>query len=233
MTATAHFVIIEDEDPQWHTWETQETTDVEKTWTIVFSQAPDKDKVSQETVYIKDKEGNSMPLDYGFNETRIKVIPEQDYAPGETYTLFIKGLESREGMLLKENIKMDFKVEAEEEAEEDPENGLTKVDLVVPEDYASPYHIDVVVMNALDGSPVTGLTEADFKIIRGEGEVGIDDIEPGGMDYLDGHYSIYSDLWEHCPEMGHEVRFPVGDYTLEFVKDGYEPARVDFSIEAW
>ncbi len=45
-----------------------------------------------------------------------------------------------------------------------------------------------------------------------------DGIEPGGMDYLDGYYTLYSDLWEYCPEMGHEVRFPMGIMPWSLLK---------------
>ena len=105
------------------------------------------------------------------------------------------------------------------------------VTLEVPKEAMSPYHIDVIVLNAATSEPITGLVKEDFVIRFGEtGYYLIDMIGQGGMEELDGGYTLFpnQDMVE-CPIMG-SVRIPVGKYTLEFSKTGYQDASIPFEI---
>jgi len=107
------------------------------------------------------------------------------------------------------------------------------VSLEVPADEAHSYHMDVIVLNASTSAPITGLAKEDFTITFGEsGSYPIDLIQEGGMTGEDGHYTLYpnDDPMVYCPVMGFNVRIPVGSYTLEFSKTGYEDASVNFEV---
>ena len=100
--------VVVDKEPNWHIWEHQTIRDTSKAWTVKFSQPLKEETVKCESVYITCEDGNSIPVSYEYSEIELKVIPEQDYTPGETYTLWIKDLKSQEGTPLNENIKMQF-----------------------------------------------------------------------------------------------------------------------------
>lgn len=98
------------DDEDFYAWDSQETTNLFKPWTVRFSQAPDNNMVSSETIYVKCNDGNPVPVHYQFNETEIRVFPEEKYNPGKTYTLFIRDLKSQEGTPLSKNVKMNFTI---------------------------------------------------------------------------------------------------------------------------
>lgn len=85
----------------------------DKEWTIKFSMDINSDTISGENIYILDKNKEIVPVHYNSikaSENSVKIKPVNDLTSGESYTIWIKNLESKTGKKLKEFTKMDFQV---------------------------------------------------------------------------------------------------------------------------
>ena len=107
----------EEEEGYWSRWDTREISDTFKTWTVRFSKNPDENTISEKTVYVTDKEGNPVPVNYNLTGKELEINPQKEYKPGEKYTLFIEGLKSEEGIPLRVNVMMDFVITRSQEIE--------------------------------------------------------------------------------------------------------------------
>lgn len=76
----------------------------DKMWTITLNKNVSVDTVREKNVYIEDSKGNIVPMLYYVEQSnlkQIKLIPVKDYISGETYTLWIKDLQSTVGQTVK------------------------------------------------------------------------------------------------------------------------------------
>lgn len=83
----------------------------DKQWTIEFNVDIDPDSV-EGNVFVRE-EGSDAKLDQIVSvEDRLVTVeaPEEGYAPGETYTLYIEGVESSEGVEMEGTVTESFKV---------------------------------------------------------------------------------------------------------------------------
>lgn len=104
-----------DSSAEWLIWESKYYVPVDKTWTIEFNKTLDKNEIKEENIYITDGNGNILPMFfYQANhniDTKIYIIPIEEYNSGQRYTLWIKGLKASNGSLLRKNVKMKFTIQ--------------------------------------------------------------------------------------------------------------------------
>lgn len=88
--------------------------DINKTWTITFSEPVDINSVSDETIYVRyDSNKIKFPVSYEFNEdyTKVIVIPSTSYPLGTAMDLVISdNLVSKNGNKLSEMVTLPFAV---------------------------------------------------------------------------------------------------------------------------
>ena len=73
----------------------------------------DAKTIKEKNIYVTDESGNILPMFYYSEkgqETNIKLMPVKSYKSGETYTIWIKELESTSGVKLKQYTKMEFQI---------------------------------------------------------------------------------------------------------------------------
>lgn len=103
-----------DSSQGWQIWESKYDVPVDKTWVIKFNMNLDKKEIKQENIYITDDRGENISMFfYQANQdtdTKISIIPIEDYVSRKKYTLWIKKLKASNGSLLSRNIKMDFTI---------------------------------------------------------------------------------------------------------------------------
>ena len=93
--------------------EKQLNVPVDKVWDVKFNMNVDKNTIKEKNIYITDAAGNILPMFYYSEkgqETNIKLMPVKSYKSGETYTIWIKELESTSGVKLKQYTKMEFQI---------------------------------------------------------------------------------------------------------------------------
>lgn len=86
---------------------------VDKTWDIKFNMNVDIKTIKENNIYIADDNGNILPMLYYFEkgeETNIKLIPVKNYKSGESYTIWVKEIESESGSKLKSYTKKEFQI---------------------------------------------------------------------------------------------------------------------------
>lgn len=107
--AGAYYAVDESD---WYPWPSQETDDTYKSWKIKFNKTINEATINSNTVYITDEAFNRIPIRHEINGTELDVIPGPgvEYTPGETYTLWIKDLQAKDGSLLNKNVKMEFTI---------------------------------------------------------------------------------------------------------------------------
>ncbi len=81
-----------------------------KSWTVEFNKTPRRASVNDETVYVTDKYGETVPVNFGFNGNKMEVEPAGDYDREETYVLWIRDLRATDGTALADNMKMIFRI---------------------------------------------------------------------------------------------------------------------------
>ncbi len=94
-------------------WQKKTILDKRYIWTVKFNLSVDNNLISEDTVYVEDSRENKVDIDVYLenNKDIIKIKPVNPFELGEKYTLYIKGLRTNSGRVLKENIQMDFIVE--------------------------------------------------------------------------------------------------------------------------
>lgn len=82
-----------------------------KTWTIILNTKVDEMTITDETVYIVDSKFKRVPVSLKLqgDQKTIKVTPQNEYTPNETYRLYITdGVQSAAGKNLKQPVSMVF-----------------------------------------------------------------------------------------------------------------------------
>lgn len=92
----------------------------DKEWSFKLNESINATCANTNNIKIVDSNGNEfkIKLELSRDNKVVKVIPVKDFKAGEKYTLMIKGLESKSGKDLKQDIKMSFTVK------KDLKNGL-------------------------------------------------------------------------------------------------------------
>ena len=84
----------------------------DKVWTVKFNTPVDPQTIKEKNIYITDEAGTKIPLVYYYpeqgSETSIQLSPVKDYLSGKNYTLWVKGVKSKTGKVLKQYTKMEF-----------------------------------------------------------------------------------------------------------------------------
>ena len=97
-------------EQQWIELSSKSTTDLKKPWTITFSKEVDQNSVNESTIYVVDSKGSTLELNTpAVNGKQIVISPKQSYIAGETYTVYIKNIQSTSGLTLKDT-KFTFTV---------------------------------------------------------------------------------------------------------------------------
>ncbi len=102
-------------DPiEWNPWTPQFNVPKNKTWTIEFNKTLDISTIQERNIYVTDKFGQLISMFYYQRyqdiDRKIYVMPVRDYTPGETYTLWTKDLNAKDGTVLSKNVKMEFTI---------------------------------------------------------------------------------------------------------------------------
>jgi len=84
---------------------------VDKTWNINMNTWINPQTVNPRNVYIVREDGIGIHADVSVDGKTISVKPQNDYEPGQTYTLYVKDLESWLRRDLKNRVSMTFEVE--------------------------------------------------------------------------------------------------------------------------
>lgn len=77
---------------------------VDKTWTMTLSNNVSVDTIRQKNVYVEDSKGNIFPMLYYVEQSnlkQVKLIPATKYVSGETYTIWVKDIQSNQGQTIK------------------------------------------------------------------------------------------------------------------------------------
>lgn len=98
-------------DGNFHEFPHKLNVQANKKWAVKFNAAVDLKTVLNDNIYVTDEQGNEVsvyhsPID---NET-IQVIPDHNYKAGETYTIWVKDIESSKGKTLNQSTKMKFTI---------------------------------------------------------------------------------------------------------------------------
>ncbi|WOV84744.1 Ig-like domain-containing protein [Sporosarcina jeotgali] len=92
------------------------TTDVNKAWTVTYSDTIDASTVTADNVRVVTESGAPVKTDAVVEGKTIRVVPVASYAPGK-YLLYVgPGIHSKKGELQKADIKFSFVVAPESEA---------------------------------------------------------------------------------------------------------------------
>ena len=86
---------------------------LDKVWNVKFNMNVDKNTINDNNIYITDESGKLIPISYHSEkgqETKIKLIPTNNYISGNNYTIWIKELQSETGVKLKQYTKMEFQI---------------------------------------------------------------------------------------------------------------------------
>ena len=109
-----HYNFVERNDNLDNIREMEAKTQVslDKSWDISFNLPINMNTINEENIYIVDKNNNIFPTTVLETEddSMIKLIPLKEYTPGETYTIWIKDVKSRDDRVLKQRTKMDFTI---------------------------------------------------------------------------------------------------------------------------
>lgn len=95
-------------------WEPKTDVPLNKEWTITFSLDFDINTILSNNIYITDATGQKIPLkiiidrDSNLTSSTITVAPLDSYRSNTTYTLYIKDVQSKDGKVLEERVKMKF-----------------------------------------------------------------------------------------------------------------------------
>lgn len=84
--------------------------ETDKEWTINFNMDVNLNTIGKDNIRITNKNGEIIPVIINTTGKMMKIKSINDYISGESYTIWIRNLESKSGIKLKENTKMDFKV---------------------------------------------------------------------------------------------------------------------------
>lgn len=106
--------IVADDD-YYELWESQQTVDNYKTWTINFSQEIDERSIHSSRIYVLNEFNRIIPTSIKLLEDKksISVTPIQMYLSNQRYELIIKDLRSVENEILSPAVKMPFIVKRE------------------------------------------------------------------------------------------------------------------------
>lgn len=82
-----------------------------KGWIINFSAPVDLSTVTNNNIYVTDEQGNKISAYHSLvNNKAIRIIPDENYKAGKTYTVWVKDLKSTAGQTLQQNTKMEFTI---------------------------------------------------------------------------------------------------------------------------
>jgi len=97
---------LEWEDPK-------DNVTVDKTWDIEMNTEIDPASVNERNVYMVRQDGVGIRADVSVSEDKHHIIvePQNDYMPGEIYTLHIKDIMSKQGLKMESTTAMKFEVQ--------------------------------------------------------------------------------------------------------------------------
>ncbi|QSS99796.1 hypothetical protein IMZ31_17300 [Pontibacillus sp. ALD_SL1] len=105
----------EEDIREYKQWETKTDVDVVKDWNVEFNVPMDIDTIIEKNVYIVNEDNKIVPMLYIIdrkdNATKLTVSPVNEYKRGQKYTLWMKDIKGTNGVVLGENVKMDFLIE--------------------------------------------------------------------------------------------------------------------------
>ncbi|ABI67514.1 S8 family serine peptidase [Syntrophomonas wolfei] len=94
------------------TWKSREDVASNRCWHIRFSLPVNISSINLKTIYITDRQGNLLPVQYLISPEQdasvVTIAPVSNYTPGERFTLWIKNVVAGDGRILQHGIKMDF-----------------------------------------------------------------------------------------------------------------------------
>jgi hypothetical protein len=101
----------------WNDFNTRINTPANKEWRIIFNRDVAGSYINNNTIYVRDSKGRLVPTELHIEKDKktVRVIPQEAYAEGETYCLFISdkinGKISSRGTVFK-GYRMKFIIEA-------------------------------------------------------------------------------------------------------------------------
>ncbi|QSS98772.1 transglycosylase SLT domain-containing protein [Pontibacillus sp. ALD_SL1] len=107
----------------------REDVAIDKTWEIEMNTSIDSSTVHPRNVYMVREDGMGIRADISLDGNFITVKPQQDYMPGQTYTLYIKDLKSTRGIEMESKVSMTFQVEEPYQESMKKENVVLKASM--------------------------------------------------------------------------------------------------------
>lgn len=98
---------------EWEVRDSQTIKDINKTWTITFNKEVNKASIDNTSIYVESENDRLVnPVEIGSEPNKVIVkAPIGGYEIGETYTLYIKDIKSKDGETLTKSVKMDFTIQ--------------------------------------------------------------------------------------------------------------------------
>lgn len=94
----------------------REITNLYKEWTITFNGTVDESSISINSIFIKDEQGETLPIKLEVNKNIIVVTPKKPYKNHSTYTLFISNhIKNKNKVPLSKAYKVIFSTNAVED----------------------------------------------------------------------------------------------------------------------
>ncbi|KGP89864.1 hypothetical protein N780_09435 [Pontibacillus chungwhensis BH030062] len=105
----------EEDIREYKQWETKTNVGIEKEWNVEFNVPMDVETIIEKNVYIVNEDNKIVPMLYIIdrkdNATKLTISPVNEYKRGQKYTLWMKDIKGTNGVVLGENVKMDFVIE--------------------------------------------------------------------------------------------------------------------------
>lgn len=84
--------------------------DPRKIWTINFNDNVDLASLSANNIYVTDKDGKKVGVNYSVDQNKVKVTPVSDYKSGGTYTLWVRDVKSVSGKVIQNYSSLRFTI---------------------------------------------------------------------------------------------------------------------------
>ncbi|QSS99797.1 Ig-like domain-containing protein [Pontibacillus sp. ALD_SL1] len=105
----------EEDIREYKEWGKKTDVDVDKDWNVEFNVPMDIETIIEKNVYIVNEDNKIVPMLYIIdrkdNATKLTISPVNEYKRGQKYTLWMKDIKGTNGIVLGENVKMDFVIE--------------------------------------------------------------------------------------------------------------------------
>lgn len=177
-------------EENWIEIDSKNETDVNKPWTITFSEEVDQESVTDSNIYIEQSNGEKIAINQPeITGNKIIISPKESYKVGNTYTMYIlSSIESIDGEYLVGNTKFTFSITS-------PSTGNSDVQITEPGEYGNTTYNGDVTISSAGVTLKNAVIKGDLIVAEsvGEGEVYFDYVTVEGETTIlgGGENSIY------------------------------------------